>query len=146
MHLLLDVILEHVRPPQVDQDAPFAMLATLLDADPYLGRCLVGRVAQGSASVNDSVRGLNLDGKVIEIGRLTKLLKFEGASRIPVEKVQAGDIICIAGLAKTSVADTICNSEVSTPIQSTPIDPPTMSVTILVNDSPLAGLEGKKVT
>jgi GTP-binding protein len=77
LHPLLDVILEHVRPPQVDQSAPFAMLATLLDADPYLGRCLVGRVAQGSASVNDSVRGLNLDGKVIETGRLTKLLKFE---------------------------------------------------------------------
>tara|TARA_B110000305_G_scaffold57084_1_gene63122 strand:+ start:147 stop:1961 length:1815 start_codon:yes stop_codon:yes gene_type:complete len=146
LHPLLDVILEHVRPPQVDQDAPFAMLATLLDADPYLGRCLVGRVAQGTASVNDSVRGLNLDGKVIETGRLTKLLKFEGASRIPVDKVQAGDIICIAGLAKTSVADTICSPEVTVPLLATPIDPPTMSVTIMVNDSPLAGREGKKVT
>ena len=146
LHPLLDVILEHVRPPQVDQEAPFAMLATLLDADPYLGRCLVGRVAQGTASVNDSVRGLNLDGKVIETGRLTKLLKFEGASRIPVDKVQAGDIICIAGLAKTSVADTICSPEVTAPLLATPIDPPTMSVTIMVNDSPLAGREGKKVT
>ena len=146
LHPLLDVILEHVRPPQVDQDAPFAMLATLLDADPYLGRCLVGRVAQGTASVNDSVRGLNLDGKVIETGRLTKLLKFEGASRIPVDKVQAGDIICIAGLAKTSVADTICSPAVTAPLLATPIDPPTMSVTIMVNDSPLAGREGKKVT
>ena len=133
-------------PPHVDQGAPFAMLATLLDADPYLGRCLVGRVAQGSASVNDSVRGLNLDGKVIETGRLTKLLKFEGASRIPVDKVQAGDIICIAGLAKTSVADTICAPEVTVPLLATPIDPPTMSVTLMVNDSPLAGREGKKVT
>ena len=146
LHPLLDVILEHVRPPQVDQEAPFAMLATLLDADPYLGRCLVGRVAQGTASVNDSVRGLNLDGKVIETGRLTKLLKFEGASRIPVDKVQAGDIVCIAGLAKTSVADTICSPEVTAPLLATPIDPPTMSVTIMVNDSPLAGREGKKVT
>ncbi|MDA0883287.1 MAG: EF-Tu/IF-2/RF-3 family GTPase, partial [Proteobacteria bacterium] len=146
LHPLLDVILEHVRPPQVDQDAPFAMLATLLDADPYLGRCLVGRVAQGTASVNDSVRGLSLDGKVVETGRLTKLLKFEGASRIPVNKVQAGDIICIAGLAKTSVADTICSPEVTVPLVATPIDPPTMSVTIMVNDSPLAGREGKKVT
>ena len=126
LHPLLDVILEHVRPPQVDQDAPFAMLATLLDADPYLGRCLVGRVAQGTAAVNDSVRGLNLDGKVIETGRLTKLLKFEGASRIPVDKVQAGDIICIAGLAKTSVADTICAPAVTAPLLATPIDPPTM--------------------
>ncbi|MDA7561219.1 translational GTPase TypA [Alphaproteobacteria bacterium] len=146
LHPLLDVILDHVEAPQVDQDAPFAMLATLLDADPYLGRCLVGRVAQGSASVNDSVRGLNLDGKVVETGRLTKLLKFEGASRVPVDKVSAGDIICIAGLAKTSVADTICSPEVTTPLLATPIDPPTMSVTIMVNDSPLAGREGKKVT
>jgi GTP-binding protein len=120
------------------------MLTTLLDSDPYLGRCLVGRVEQGSASVNDSVRGMNLDGKVVESGRLTKLLKFEGASRVPVDFVQAGDIVCIAGLAKTSVADTICSPEVTVPLQATPIDPPTMSVTIMVNDSPLAGREGKK--
>ncbi len=146
LHPLLDVILDHVPPPDVVQDAPFAMLATLLDSDPYLGRCLVGRVAQGQASVNDAVRGLNLDGKVVETGRLTKLLMFEGAERHPVDRVQAGDIICIAGLAKTSVADTICSAAVTVPIQSTPIDPPTMAVTIMVNDSPLAGREGKKVT
>jgi GTP-binding protein len=143
---LLDVILAHVRPPQVDPDAPFAMLTTLLDADAYLGRCLVGRVEQGSASVNETVRSLNLDGKVVENGRLTKLFTFEGTSRVPVDRVHAGDIICIAGLSKTSVSDTICSPVVTQPLQSTPIDPPTMSVTITVNDSPLAGREGKKVT
>jgi len=122
------------------------MLATLLDSDPYLGRCLVGRVGQGAASVNDNVRAINLDGTVVETGRLTKLFTFEGTSRVPVDRVEAGDIICIAGLSKTSVADTICAPTVTTPLVSTPIDPPTMSVTITVNDSPLAGREGKKVT
>ena len=146
LHPLLDVILDHVPQPDVAHDAPFAMLATLLDSDPYLGRCLVGRVMQGQASVNDSVRGLNLDGEVVESGRLTKLLRFEGTSRVPVDKVMAGDIVCIAGLTKSSVSDTICVPEVTEPLRSTPIDPPTMSVNITVNDSPLAGREGKKVT
>jgi len=146
LHPLLDVILQHVKAPDVDPQAPFAMLTTLLDSDPYLGRCLVGRVEQGVASVNETVRGMNLDGEIVENGRLTKLFTFEGTSRVPVEKVQAGDIICIAGLSKTSVSDTICAPAVTQPLQSTPIDPPTMSVTITVNDSPLAGREGKKVT
>ncbi len=146
LHALLDLILEYVSPPKVEIDKPFAMLSTLLDSDPYLGRCLIGRVEQGSAKVNDSVKSINLNGEIIERGRLTKLLRFNGAERIPVSEVHAGDIICIAGLTKTSVADTICDSEVSIPIKSTPIDPPTMSITILVNDSPLAGLEGEKVT
>jgi len=143
---LMDLIIDHVPPPNVEIEKPFAMLATLLDSDPYLGRCLVGKVEQGSAKVNDTVKSINLNGEIVERGRLTKLLRFNGADREPVNKVNAGDIICIAGLTKTSVADTICESSVSIPIKSTPIDPPTMSVTILVNDSPLAGLEGKKVT
>ena len=146
LHPLLDRILVHVAPPQVDADAPFAMLATLLDSDPYLGRCLVGRVMQGTASVNEAVRALNLKSDVVESGRLTKLLRFEGTSRVPVDRVTAGDIVCIAGLSVASVSDTICAPAVTTPLQSTPIDPPTMSVTITVNDSPLAGREGKKVT
>jgi len=143
---LLNIILDHVPAPSEPIDAPFAMLATLLDSDPYLGRCLVGRVMQGAAKVNDTVRALNLDGKVVESGRLTKLLRFEGLARVPVNAVKAGDIICIAGLSIASVADTICSPQVSQPIASTPIDPPTMSVTITVNDSPLAGRDGKKVT
>ena len=146
LHPLMDVILDHVPAPDVEIDAPFAMLATLLDSDPYLGRCLVGRVVQGQASVNDTVRGLNLDGQVVETGRLTKLLRFEGTARVPVDKVTAGDIVCIAGLTKSSVSDTICVPAVTEPLRSTPIDPPTMSVNITVNDSPLAGREGKKVT
>ena len=146
LHALLDLILDHVKPPKVEANKPFAMLSTLLDSDPYLGRCLVGRVEQGTAKVNDAVKAINLEGEQVETGRLTKLFKFEGTDRVAVDEVQTGDIICIAGLAKASVADTICNLEVTAPIPSTPIDPPTMSITITVNDSPLAGLEGKKVT
>ena len=146
LHSLLDLILEHVKEPEVDLSQPFAMLATLLDSDPYLGRCLIGRVVHGSAKVNDQVKSINLAGDQIEVGRLTKLFTFRGADRVPVDKVTAGDIICIAGLTLTSVADTICNPEVTEPLRSTPIDPPTMSVTITVNDSPFAGTEGKKVT
>ena len=146
LHPLLDLILEHVKAPEVDLSQPFAMLATLLDSDPYLGRCLIGRVVHGSAKVNDQVKSINLAGDQIEVGRLTKLFTFRGADRVPVDKVTAGDIICIAGLTLTSVADTICNPEVTEPLRSTPIDPPTMSVTITVNDSPFAGTEGKKVT
>ena len=143
---LLETITQHVPPPQAPIDAPFAMLATLLDSDQFLGRCLTGRVMQGRISVNDSVRALNLDSKVVESGRLTKLLRFEGTERVPTDEVSAGDIVCIAGLSKASVSDTIASPEVSEPLASTPIDPPTMSVTISVNDSPLAGTEGKKVT
>jgi GTP-binding protein len=146
LHPLLDLILEHVKEPDVDINRPFAMLATLLDSDPYLGRCLIGRVVHGSANVNDQVKSINLNGDQIETGRLTKLFTFRGADRIPVNTVTAGDIICIAGLTEASVADTICNIDVTEPLQSTPIDPPTMSVTITVNDSPFAGTEGKKVT
>jgi GTP-binding protein len=146
LHPLLDLILEHVPAPTVEEGKPFAMLSTLLDADPFLGRCLTGRVLHGSAKVNDSVKSIDLNGKLIENGRLTKLLMFQGTERVPVTEVHAGDIICIAGLTKTSVADTICDPSVTEPLQSTPIDPPTMAVTISVNDAPFAGKEGKKVT
>ncbi len=143
---LLDLILEYVPRPKQDLHAPFAMLATLLDSDQFLGRCLTGKVLQGTAKINEQVCSLDLNGGIIERGRLTKLMHFEGTRRVPVDRVEAGDIICIAGLAKTSVSDTICNVEQKHPLQSTPIDPPTMSVTITVNDSPFAGKEGKKVT
>jgi GTP-binding protein len=143
---LMDLILKHVPEPQVKPDEPFAMLATLLDSDPYIGRCLIGRVERGRARVNDPVIALSLDGEVVEHGRLTKLMCFDGPRRVPVETVSAGDIICIAGLTEASVADTICAPGTNNPIASTPIDPPTMSVTITVNDSPFAGREGSKVT
>lgn len=143
---LMDLVVEHVPPPNVEEGKPFAMLATLLDSDPFLGRCLTGRVVHGSAKVNDAVKAIDLQGTKIEGGRLTKLMMFEGTERVPVTEVHAGDIICIAGLTKASVADTICDPAVEAPIPSTPIDPPTMSILISVNDSPLAGREGKKVT
>lgn len=146
LHPLLDLVLEHVSPPKVEEGKPFAMLATLLDYDPFIGRCLTGRVVNGSAKINEPVKAINLKGESVEVGRLTKLLMFEGNKRIPVTEVHAGDIICIAGLTKASVADTICAASVTQPIASTPIDPPTMSVTISVNDSPFAGKEGNKVT
>ncbi len=143
---LLNLILEHVPRPEQDLRAPFAMLATLLDSDQFLGRCLTGKVLRGTAKMNEQVCSLDLNGSIIERGRLTKLMHFEGTKRVPVEQVEAGDIICIAGLTKTSVSDTICNVEQKYPLKSTPIDPPTMSVTFTVNDSPFAGQEGKKVT
>ncbi len=143
---LLDRIVAHVPPPNLPEDKPFAMLATLLDRDAFLGRCLTGRIVQGTAKVNDAVTAINLDGEVVEKGRLTKLFRFEGTQKTPVDEVSAGDIVCIAGLAKASVADTIGATGLSTPMSSTPIDPPTMSVTIMVNDSPFAGREGSKVT
>ena len=146
LHPLMNLIIKHVEPPKTDKDLPFAMLVTLLASDPYLGRCLIGRVEQGFAKVNDTVKSINLNGEQIESGRLTKLLKFEGIEKVAVDQVNPGDIICVAGLAKTSVADTICETSVDTPMKSTPIDPPTMAVTITVNDSPFAGTEGKKVT
>ncbi len=143
---LLDVVVSHVPSPQLPEDGEFAMLATLLDSDQFLGRCLTGRVMQGSASINQTVHALSLDGRIVEKGRLTKLLKFEGTQRVAVESVKAGDIVCIAGLTQASVSDTIASPAVTQALTSTPIDPPTMSVTITVNDSPLAGTEGDKVT
>ena len=146
LHPLLDIVLDYVSPPKVELDKPFAMLVTLLDYDQFLGRCLVGRVEQGSADVNASVHAINLDNKVIEKGRMTKLFRFENNNKVPMDKVHAGDIICIAGLKEASVSDTISDPSVSIPLVSTPIDPPTMSITITVNTSPLAGLDGTKVT
>ena len=143
---LLDLIMKHVPAPKCDPDAPFAMLATLLQSDPYLGRVLTGKVYSGRAKVNMSVKSINLNGEVIENARLTKLQTFMGVDRVITDTVEAGDIIAIAGLTNTSVADTICDVSVTTPIKATPIDPPTMAITISVNDSPLAGKEGTKLT
>ena len=143
---LLDLILKYVPQPNVDVNKPFAMLASLLDFDPYLGRCLIGKVIQGSVKVNENVKALNLKSIKVENGRLTKLLRFQGTKKIPIDEVFAGDIICIAGLNKASVSDTICNNDIQNAILSTPIDPPSMAITITVNDSEFAGTEGKKVT
>ncbi len=146
LHPLLELVLKHVPAPNVKLDAPFAMLATLLDYDPYVGRILTGRIESGMAKVNQPFKVLDLKGNVIEQGRLTKLLSFQGINRVPVNEAQAGDIVAIAGVEKSQVSHTICDPAVAEPIKSTPIDPPTMAITIHVNDSPFAGQEGKKVT
>ncbi len=124
---------------------PFTMLVTTLEADPYLGRILTGRIETGSVTLNRTIKSLSRDGRVIERSRATKLLAFRGLARVPVERAEAGDIIALAGLAETTVADTICDVNVDAPLPSNPIDPPTLAITISVNDSPLAGREGDKV-
>ncbi|MDC2993601.1 translational GTPase TypA [Candidatus Pelagibacter sp.] len=143
---LLDLVIDHIKPAEFDKTKPFAMLSTLLYADSFLGRSLVGRISQGSAKANQQIKAINLDGEKVDEGRLTKIFRYEGTKKVPIEVGEAGDIVVIAGLEKANVADTICDTEVNIPIQATPIDPPTMSIKITVNSSPLAGTEGKKLT
>jgi len=139
-------IVDHVPAPKVDKDAPFQFLVTLLDRDNFLGRILTGRISAGTVKLNQPIHALSVEGKVVEVGRASKLLAFRGLERVPVEEAEAGDIISIAGLAHTTVADTIADPSVTTPIASQPIDPPTLSMRFAVNDSPMAGREGTKVT
>jgi GTP-binding protein len=146
LHPLLDLILEHVNPDDLDKTKPFAMLSTLLYADSFLGRSLVGKISQGTAKANQPIKAINLNGEIVDEGRLTKIFRYEGTKKVPIEVGEAGDIVVIAGLEKANVADTICDPEVNEPLPATPIDPPTMSITISVNSSPLAGTEGKKLT
>ena len=146
MDTLLELIINHVSSPNVEINKPFSMLATLLDSDPYLGRCLIGKVESGSAKINSMVKAIDLNKQVVENGKLSKLFSFKGNKKLPVNEVFAGDIICIAGLAKATVSDTICDLSLNTVIDSTPIDPPTMSINITINSSPYAGQEGKRVT
>ena len=143
---LLDLVNEHVQPSKTDKNKPFAMLSTLLYADSFLGRSLVGRISQGTAKSNQQIKAINLEGKTVDEGRLTKIFRYEGTKKVPIDIGEAGDIVVIAGLEKANVADTICDLEVNEPIQAIPIDPPTMSIKISVNNSPLAGTEGKKLT
>ena len=143
---LFELITKHFGPPVADSEAPFAMLATILEYDNYLGRVLTGRVERGVARVNAPVTALSHDGKKLETGRLTKLLSFRGIERVPVDEARAGDIIAIAGLKEATVADTITDPEDETPIQALPVDPPTLSMSFSINDSPFAGDDGDKVT
>jgi len=143
---MFDLILSHVPAPDVDFDAPFAMNASILESDNFLGRILTGRVAQGVARLNMPVRVLRQDGTVVESGRLTKLMTFSGLERVPVEEVRAGDIIAIAGLSDATIPDTIAAPEVAAPLPAIPVDPPTLAMTFRINDGPLGGREGKKVT
>jgi GTP-binding protein len=143
---MFDLILSHVPAPTVDVDAPFAMNASILEADNFLGRILTGRIEQGIARLNMPVRVLRQDGTVVESGRLTKLMTFSGLDRVPVEEVRAGDIIAIAGLSDATIPDTIAAPEVTVPLPAIPVDPPTLAMTFRINDGPLGGREGKKVT
>ncbi len=142
---LFDLVMKHVAPPTVEE-GPFRLLGTLLEANPYLGRIITGRIASGSVKSNQAVKVISPDGKLVESGRISKILAFRGLERQPIEFAEAGDIVAIAGLTKGSVADTFCDPSVETAIKAQPIDPPTVSMTFMVNDSPLCGTEGDKVT
>ncbi|HEY8337783.1 MAG TPA: translational GTPase TypA [Tardiphaga sp.] len=145
MKPLFDLVIKHVPPPVVEE-GPFRMLGTILEANPYLGRIITGRISSGSVKPNQAVKVLSRDGKTVETGRITKILAFRGLERQPVEIAEAGDIVAIAGLPKGTVADTFCDPSVEIPIQAQAIDPPTVSMSFIVNNSPLAGTEGDKVT
>ena len=143
---LFELIVNHVPAPDLDISGRFSFLATLLDRDNFMGRVLTGRVQSGTIRVNDPIHAIDRDGNVVETGRATKLLSFRGLERVPVETAQAGDIIALAGLEKATVANTIADPSVNEPIAAQPIDPPTLAMRFAVNDSPLAGREGDKVT
>ncbi len=143
---MFDLVLAHVAPPALDKEAPFAMVASILDYDNFLGRVLTGRIEQGRAKLNMPLKVLRPDGSLVETGRLTKLMGFRGLERIAIDEAEAGDIIAIAGLADTTVAETIASPEVTAPLHATPVDPPTLAMTFRINDGPLGGREGKKVT
>jgi GTP-binding protein len=143
---LFDLVLRHVAAPKLDANAPFAMVASILEYDNYLGRVLTGRVEQGRARLNMPVKVLRQDGSVVETGRLTKLLGFRGLDRVTVEEAEAGDIVAVAGLSEATIPDTVGAPEITGPLVAIPVDPPTLAMTFRVNDGPLGGREGKKVT
>ncbi|MDP4708422.1 MAG: translational GTPase TypA [Rickettsiaceae bacterium] len=143
---LFDMVLAHVEKPKSDIEAPFSMIVTTREYDSYLGRILTGRIESGVAKINMPIKVMSRDGKIVESGRISKMLTFKGLERLPVEEAVAGDIIALAGLEKANVADTIAAPEVETPLEAQPIDPPTLSMTFSINNSPLAGREGDKLT
>jgi GTP-binding protein len=145
---LFDMIVDHVPPPKAEarKEEPFQMLSVLIESDPFLGRLLTGRIEAGKAVPGLAIKALSRDGKEIERGRITKVLAFRGLKRQPIDGgAEAGDIVAIAGLSKATVADTLCAVDVTEALPAQPIDPPTISMTVSVNDSPLAGREGDKV-
>jgi GTP-binding protein len=145
MDELFQMVVDHVPVPRVEE-GPFRFLATTISADPFLGRILTGRILSGTVKPNQSIKVLSRDGQLVEQGRVSKVLAFRGLERVPVEEGQAGDIVSLAGMTKANVADTFCDPSVTVPLEARPIDPPTISMTFRVNDSPLAGTEGTKVT
>ncbi len=145
MAALFELVIKHVPEPRTEE-GPFRMLATTISSDNFLGRILTGRITSGTIKPNQTVKVLSRDGELVEQGRVSKVLAFRGLGREPIEEGVAGDIVSLSGLTKANVADTFVDPSVSEPIQAQPIDPPTLSMTFRVNDSPLAGTEGKKVT
>ena len=143
---LFDLILRHVPAPEADPEGPFRMLATTLEANPYLGRLLTGRIHSGRLRANSTIKALTRDGAPVESTRVTKILAFRGLDRQPVDEAGAGDIVALAGFGQATVADTLCDTSVETPLPAQPIDPSTIAMTFSVNDSPYAGQEGSKVT
>ncbi len=143
---MFDLVLAHVKAPALDKDAPFAMVASILDYDNFLGRVLTGRLEQGRARVNMPLKVLRQDGSVVETGRLTKLMGFRGLERVNIEEAEAGDIIAIAGLTEATIPDSIGDPALTKPLYAVPVDPPTLAMTFRINDGPLGGREGKKVT
>ena len=146
MSALFDMVRDHVSPPEIQNGGDFRMLATTLEVDPYLGRLLTGRIVAGSLRPNATLKALGRDSNVIEEARVTKVLAFRGLERVGLEEAEAGDIVAIAGFESATVADTICDNNYNVPIPSQPIDPPTLAMTFSINDSPLAGQDGDKVT
>ena len=146
MNSLFERVIEHVPAPTIETDENFRMLVTTMEYDPFLGRILTGRITSGSIKPNSIVKSLTIDGEAKEEGRITKVLAFRGLERVPLEEASAGDIIALAGLSKTTVADTILDPSANIPLHAEKIDPPTIAVTFAINDSPLAGLDGDKVT
>ena len=143
---LFELICEHVTAPDVNPEGAFSMLATTLERDAHLGRLLTGRIMAGRVRANQPVKALSRDGKVVEQTKVTKILAFRGLERESLETAEAGDIVTLAGFSKATVADTLCDEAVNEAIAAQPIDPPTLAMTFSVNDSPLAGQEGTKVT
>src|SRR5581483_3647204 len=141
---LFELIVAHVPPPKVE-DGPFRMLATTLEADPYLGRLLTGRITSGSVRPNQTIKAISRDGAMIETARVTKVLAFRGLERTAVDLAEAGDIVAIAGITQATVADTLCDPAHDTPLPAQPIDPPTLAMMFRINDGPFAGQEGDKV-
>jgi GTP-binding protein len=143
---MFDLVLSHVPPTRLDKEAPFAMVASILDYDNFLGRVLTGRVEQGRARLNMPVKVLRADGITVETGRLTKLMGYRGLDRVQVDECEAGDIVAVAGLTDATVPDTVGDPSLTQPLYAIPVDPPTLAMTFRVNDGPLGGKEGKKVT
>lgn len=143
---LFELILSYVPEPNCQPDEPFSMLATTLEADKFIGRLLTGKVQSGTLHVNDTVKVMNGDSQEIERIRISKILAYRGLNRESLDEAHAGDIIAVAGVVKGTVADTICAPEISSAIHAQPIDPPTLAMTFSINDSPIAGREGDKVT